>query len=46
MNREFPGSPAAKDLALSLLWLEFDPWPENFPMPWAQPKQNQTKAKQ
>ena len=33
-----------KDLALSLpwlwslLWLRFDPWPRNFYMPWAWPK--------
>ena len=24
---EFPGGPAVKDLALSLLWLSFNPWP-------------------
>ena len=23
----------------SLMWLGFDPWPKNFHMPWAQPKQ-------
>ena len=27
-----------KDLALSLLWCRFDPWPWNFRMPWVQPK--------
>lgn len=27
-----------KDPAWSLLWLEFDPWPRNFYMPWAWPK--------
>ena len=27
-----------KDLALSRLWLGFDPWPGNFCMPGAQPK--------
>ena len=26
---EFPGSLAVKDLVLSLLWLELDPWPGN-----------------
>ena len=26
-----------KDLAMSLLWREFDPWPGNFHMLWAQP---------
>ena len=32
-----------KDLVLSLLWLRlllwlgFDPWPQNFCIPWAQP---------
>ena len=28
-----------KDLALSLLWRGFDPWPGNFRIPWAWPKQ-------
>ena len=28
-----------EDLALSLLWLGFDPWPENFCMSWVQLKQ-------
>ena len=28
-----------KDPELSLLWLRFHPWPGNFLMPWAQPKQ-------
>ena len=27
-----------KDLALSLLWHGFNPWPQNFPMPQAQGK--------
>ena len=31
-KREFPGGLAVKDLALSLPWLGFDPWPENFRM--------------
>ena len=40
-----------KDLALSvqqlglLLWLGFDPWPRNFYMPWAWPKQKKMKNK-
>ena len=32
-----------KDLALSLLWHEFDPRPGNFRMPWAQPKKQTSK---
>ena len=37
---EFPGGLMVKDLALSLLWhrslrwWEFDPWSQNFCMPW------------
>ena len=31
---ELPGGLAVKDLALSLLWLGFNPWPKNFHMPW------------
>ena len=27
-----------KDPALSLLWIEFDPWPGNFCVPWIPPK--------
>ena len=27
---EFLGGLVVKDLALSLLWLRFDPWPRNF----------------
>ena len=27
-----------KNLGLSLLWLEFDPWPRNFCMQQVQPK--------
>ena len=27
--REFPGGLGVKDLALSLLWLRFSPWPGN-----------------
>lgn len=35
---EFPGGLVAKDLVLSLLWHEFNPWPRNFCMPQVQPK--------
>ena len=35
---EFPGGPAVKDSALSLLWLRFDPWPGNFRMLRERPK--------
>ena len=31
-HRAFPCGLAIKDLALSLLWLGFDPWPGNFCM--------------
>ena len=34
-----------KDLALSLLWQEFDPWPGNFQMPWGQPKKKKKERK-
>ena len=34
--QEFPGGLVVKDLALSLLWLRFDPWPRNFCMLQAQ----------
>ena len=30
---EFPGGLPVEDLALSLLWLRFGPWPRNFHMP-------------
>ena len=40
MNQEFPGGLAVKDLALSLLWVKFKPWPENFCMPWVQLNNN------
>ena len=33
---EFPGGLVIKDLALSLLWCGFSPWPGNFRMSWAQ----------
>ena len=39
MGWEFPGGLMAKDLALLLWWHRFNPWPRNFYMPWAQPKQ-------
>ena len=44
-QRECPGGLVVKDLALSfpwlgsLLWHGFEPWPRNFCMPWARPKQ-------
>ena len=34
-----------KDLALLLLWQEFNLWPGNFPMPWARPKKKKKKKK-
>ena len=34
-----------KDLALSLLWHGYDPWPRNFCMPWMQPKIKKLKIK-
>ena len=33
-----------KDLVLLLLWRGFDPWPGNFHMSWARPKQQQQKS--
>ena len=30
-------APQVKDPASSLLWLGFHPWPQNFPVPQAQP---------
>ena len=35
---EFPGGLAVKDLALSPLWLRFNPWPGNFHMLQEWPK--------
>ena len=32
-----------KDLAVSLWWLKFDPWPGNFHMPQVQPKKDETR---
>ena len=43
--REFPGGPAVKDLALSLLWLRFDPWPRNFHICSCSQKSNNNQAK-
>ena len=42
---DFPGGLAVKDLALSLLWLRFDPKPGNFHMPQARPKKKKKKEK-
>ena len=44
---EFAGGLVTKDPALSLLWLglllwhRFNPWPRNFCMPWAWPKEKE-----
>ena len=35
----------AKDLALSLLWYGFDPWPRNFRMSWVQKNKQQKLRK-
>ena len=43
--REFPCGLVVRDLALSLLWLRFNPWPRNFCMPWALPKKKKKKKK-
>ena len=40
---EFPGPQQVKELALSLLWCQFDPWPRNFHMLWAWPKKKRKK---
>lgn len=40
---EFPNGLAVKDLALSLMWLEFDSWPGNFRIPWELPKKKKKK---
>ena len=39
----FPGGLAVKDLALSVLWLRFNPQPGNFFMPQAPPKKKKKK---
>ena len=38
MVEDFPSDLVVKDLVLSLLWHGFNPWPRNFCMPWAWPK--------
>ena len=43
--QEFPGGLMFKDLALSLLWHEFDPWSGNFCMPRVWPKQTKNTSK-
>ena len=43
--KEFPGGLLVKDLALSLLWRRFNPWPRNFCMPLAWPKKKKKKKK-
>ena len=43
IKQEFPGGLVVKDLALSPLWLGFDPWPGNFHMPWKSPKNENSK---
>ena len=45
-KQEFPGGLVVKDLASSLLWLTFDPWPGDFCVPWARPKTNQPTEQQ
>ena len=40
---EFPGGPAIKDLALSLLWLGLHPGAENSYMLWVYPKKKKKK---
>ena len=37
---EFLSGLPFKDLALSLLWLEFNPRPRNLHMPWIRPNKN------
>ena len=39
----FSGGIVVKDSALSLVWLRFNPWPRNFCMPQAWPKQKTKK---
>ena len=34
-----------KDLALSLLWCEFDPWLGKFHMPWVRQKKKKKERK-
>ena len=37
--KEFCSGLVVKDPALAVLWLGSDPWPGNFHMPWAPPKE-------
>ena len=41
---EFPGGPVVGDSVLSLLWLRFSPWPENFCMLRARPKKKKRNS--
>ena len=41
--REFPGGLSVKDSALSLMWLQFSPWPRNFHMPWHHQREKKKK---
>ena len=34
-----------EEVAFSLAWNGFDPWPGNFPMPWVWPKKKKRKEK-
>ena len=44
--KEFPGGLVVKDLGLSLMWLGYDPWSQNFQMQQARPpKSIQIKTK-
>ena len=40
-NQEFPGGLAVKDMALSVPWLWFNPWPGEFPHAVGVAKKNQ-----
>ena len=42
---EFPGGPAVKDSAWSLIWFRFHPWPENVYMPWRSKKGTRNRKK-
>ena len=41
--KEFPGPQVVKDLALSLLWCDLNPWLGNFCMPQAWPRKRKEK---
>ena len=43
-KEEFPTGLAVRDLALSLLWRGFDPWPRNVQESWAWPKKEEFKG--